>query len=222
MSEYCLLTAKRRACALVLAAFTFAAAGVAHAARSEAGVLFLDPDRSSFWRTATNNVLVLPIDFPATASSATLIVEGAGYASTNSGISSGEFVLTLPAAVDPGSENVYSMTLAFDDGTTNRATVGVVQSVGDGGGSTRCVLPENGRKWRRFTSRAVLPVPYGVSSVTVGGESFDTGLGGAQGWFAIGPYGNANVEVAVSIEDDSGTWSAALVSGLPGTTIIVW
>ena len=69
MSEYCLLTAKRRACALVLAAFTFAAAGVAHAARSEAGVLFLDPDRSSFWRTATNNMLALPIDFPATASS---------------------------------------------------------------------------------------------------------------------------------------------------------
>ena len=49
---------------------------------SERMFVHVRPELSSFWRTATNNVVELPIDMPATARSATLRVEGVGYERT--------------------------------------------------------------------------------------------------------------------------------------------
>ena len=222
MSEIVFSRARLRFGALALAVALSMAAGAALAARSERTVVFLDYARSSFWHTATNSSIRLPIVYPEGASSATLTVEGAGYSASYPAVAEGEFVLSLPAADGPQSENVYRLALVFDNDTTNSAVLGVVQGVGDAGaGSSRCVLPEDGKSWCRFQTRAVLPVPHGVSSVMVDGEPVDTGLGGDQGWFALGPYAPGNEGIAVSIEDGAGIWNATLIPGVPGLLLLL-
>ena len=87
------------------------------------------PELSSFWRTATNNVVELPVDMPRTAKSATLHVQGVGYERTYSGLSGGFFRLELPEASVADCENVYRLTLSFDDNTVRTALLGVVEGM---------------------------------------------------------------------------------------------
>ena len=155
---------------------------------SESAFVFMCPDTSSFWRTATNQVMALPVDFPAGASSATLVVTAPGYSAQYAIATSGDFLLSLPAATSPETENVYDLTLTFNDAaaTVRTAKLGLIDSVlPDGGGETRCIAPASAPKWERVKGRAVIPVPYGVTSFTINGAAVDTGLNGAQGWFPI-------------------------------------
>jgi len=46
---------------------------------SEPTFVFLRPETSSFWNTATNNTMTVPIDFPSGATSASLAVSGVGF-----------------------------------------------------------------------------------------------------------------------------------------------
>ncbi len=169
---------------------------------SESTFVFLKPETSSFWNTATNSTMTLPIDYPAGASSATLAVEGDGYAHTYLNITGTSFDLQLPAPDAPELENVYNLTLTFDNGVVRTAKLGLIQGLApQGAGSTRCLAPANGTVWNTMRKRAVLPIPYGTTefSVTVNGETRvnATELDGAQGWYALGGI-NRRDEVALS------------------------
>ena len=158
---------------------------------SESTFIFLKPETSSFWNTATNSTMTLPIDYPAGASRATLAVEGVGYAHTYMNITGTSFDLQLPAPDAPELENVYNLTLTFDNGIVRTAKLGLIQGLApQGAGSTRCLAPANGTVWNTMRKRAVLPIPYGTTefSVTVNGETRvnETELDGAQGWYALG------------------------------------
>ena len=154
---------------------------------SDSTFVFLCPDTSSFWRTATNQVMALPVAFPAGASAATLTVTAPGYSAQYAIAASGDFLLSLPAATSPETENVYNLTLTFNDAaaTVRTAKLGLIDSVFPGGGETRCIAPASAPKWERVKGRSVIPVPYGVTSFTINGAAVDTGLNGAQGWFPI-------------------------------------
>ena len=95
--------------------------------RSNQEVVFLNADATSFWRTATNRVIKVPVDMPVLATSAKLTVCGVKYIREYSISSSGDFEIELPAADSIYSENVYDLTLAFNDGTVQRAKLGLVQ-----------------------------------------------------------------------------------------------
>ena len=95
--------------------------------RSNQEVAFLNADATSFWRTATNRVIKVPVDMPVLATSAKLTVCGVKYVREYSIASSGDFEIELPAADSIYSENVYDLTLAFNDGTVQRAKLGLVQ-----------------------------------------------------------------------------------------------
>jgi hypothetical protein len=98
----------------------------------------------------------------------------------------GMFVFSLPAATAPRDENVYDLTLVFNDNTERHARLALVHGLAAGAeGSTRCLAPDYGRRWSKVNNRAVMPVPYGVDEVFVNGVGKDTGLGGAQGWYAL-------------------------------------
>lgn len=180
-------------------------------AKSDRIFVHLEPEKSSFWQTATNNAMNLPVCFPEGATSAELSVKGIGFDRIYSDIKSDSVEVVLPAASSPSTENVYEFTLAFDNGITNRVRLGLIQGVlEDGRGSTRCLLPEGSSDWREVVRTAVLPIPYGVGSFKLDGVEIDTGLAGAQGWYAIGPL-HANVALdATMVTAEGEHFDAAL------------
>ena len=189
---------------------------------SEPTFVFLRPETSSFWNTATNSTMTVPIDYPRGARAATLSVRGLGYAQTYAGITEATFTFELPAPTSPETENVYDLTLAFDDAaaTVRTAKLGLVQGLSpDAEGTTRCLAPATAKVWRRAKGRAVLPIPYGTTSFTVNGVETDTGLGGVQGWFAIGGIGPEE-NVSLSLMAGGVEYAASLLGGGGGLMMI--
>ena len=188
---------------------------------SEPTLVFTRPETSSFWNTATNNVMTVPIDFPSGATTATLTVSGIGYSATYANIEKGtdSYTFTLPPAVSPQTENVYDLLLAFNDGTERRAKLGLIDGLSlDAEGTTRCLAPADGRVWGRVRDRAVLPIPCGTTSFTVNGVEHDTGLGGAQGWYALGVRPGEDVSLSMTA---NGLLYSASLRGALGMMLIV-
>ena len=176
-------------CLLIVGLVTILSASLfADTGDSNRAVVLLRPDETSFWRTATNSVIAVPVDMPPMATSAILTVRGVKYGKEYEISSSGDFIVSLPPAVSAKAENVYDMTLAFNDGTVRTAKLGLVQGYAAGPGEgavTRVLAPKGDSKWKGAHRRTVLPIPYGMTSLTVNGVATDTGLGGAQGWYAL-------------------------------------
>lgn len=191
---------------------------------SEPTFVFLRPETSSFWNTATNNTMTVPIDYPTGATSATLAIGGLGYQREYMNITgTDEFTFELPAATSPETENVYDLTLTFDDGTVRTAKLGLVQGLSpDAEGTTRCLAPAESKVWSKVKGRAVLPIPYGTTSLKVNDQEVDTGLGGAQGWYAIGglSFGN-NAALSLTVEGVPDPILATLLGGPGGLMLIV-
>ena len=173
---------------------------------SEPTFVFLRPETSSFWNTATNSTMTLPIDYPRGATKATLTVSGVGYATkTYSNLTESSFELELPIPDSPQNENVYDLTLTFDEGTVRTAKLGLIQGLSpDSEGSTRCLAPAEGDVWNTIKKRAVLPIPYGTETFTMsvnGGTvtNVDTGLNGAQGWYAFRPATGDSVSLSLMV-----------------------
>lgn len=204
----------RFAIALAFAAF---AASTVQALMSQSAFVYLQPETTSFWRTATNSVLALDIDYPEGAGSASLSVSGAGYSASYDNITTNVFELHLPEASSPETENVYDLTLTFDDGTVQRARLGLIQGLAENGtGSTRCIAPFEGRAWNKMRTRAVMPIPYGTTAFTVSVNGVqvaaDSGLDGAQGWYVLDGIKRKD-SVALSLVAD-GDETNALLSGI--------
>ena len=183
---------------------------------SDPQTMFLRTDTSSFWRTATNNVVTLPVRYPKGATTATLTVTGDSYSQTFADLAEGICTLSLPAPKSPEMENVFELALSFDDGTVRIAKIGVIEGrLAGGEGATRCIVPGEGRNWSRMRRRAVMPVPYGVTafSISVNGTTIatDTGLDGARGWYVLGGI-NRGDEVSLSFT----TNGTERVAGLTG------
>lgn len=149
-------------------------------------LVYLDSETSSLWRTVQGNEISLPIDFPYGATSAKLEVKGVKYKRTYQDLSAGMLQISFPAPTSPDSENVYDLTLTFDDGTVQRAKLGVVMGTGiPGEGATRCLLDSSATTWQTFSKVAVMPVPAGTTSLTLNGKAIETGLFGSAGWYAL-------------------------------------
>ena len=200
--------------AILLAACLVSAAAYAEPeATSASTFVYVDTAESPFWRTAPNNVVELSVDFPAGASSASLSVTGAyGFSMTTNNLSEGLFTLVLPAATSPETEDVYDLTLTFSDGTSRNARFAVIAGVSaQPEGVTRCVTPESSVRWSRVHERAVLPIPYGTTSFTIGGATADTGLDGAAGWYAYGPLALGSSDT-LGLTTADGSYAALLRS----------
>jgi len=197
-----------------------AAATASAADTSEPTFVFLRPQTSSFWHTATNSTVTLPIVFPLGAASANLSVRGVRYSRDFTDISGPEFVLSLPPPTSPDKENVYELTLAFDNGVTRTAKLGVVQGVTTGDeGWTRCMSAVSSKEWCEVLKRAVLPIPYGMTSFSVDGDQVDTGLNGEQGWCAVGRIGSGQT-LDLSMTVDGVEYDVSLFGSPYGMTLI--
>ena len=210
----------RKAAGIVGAALTTLAVGATELT-SEPTFVFLRPETSSFWHTATNNVMTVPVDYPTGATSANLTISGLAYNQTYEGISEGAFTFELPPAESAETENVYDLALAFNDAaqTVRKAKLGLIQGLSpDAEGVTRCLAPADGSLWRKTKGRAVIPIPYGTTSFTVNGEEKVSELDGAQGWYALKlRSGAAN---SLSLTANAVNYTASLI-GANGLFIII-
>ena len=161
----------------------------AEGSKSDATFVFLQPETSSFWCTATNSTMTIPIYYPKGATKADLLVDGMQYAKSYNDITSDSVDIELPAPTNERTENVYTLTLSFDDGTVQTAKLGAVRGYAkDAAGVARCVIPEESASWKKFKYRAVLPVPYGMKNLTLclnGAEPQHLETDGAQGWYGL-------------------------------------
>ena len=161
----------------------------AEGSKSDATFVFLQPETSSFWRTATNSTMTIPIYYPKGATKADLLVDGMQYAKSYNDITSDSVDIELPAPANERTENVYTLTLSFDDGTVQTAKLGAVRGYAkEAAGVARCVIPEESASWKKFKYRAVLPVPYGMKNLTLclnGAEPRPLETDGAQGWYGL-------------------------------------
>jgi len=188
---------------------------------SEPTFVFLRPETSSFWNTATNSTMTLPIDYPSGATKATLTVNGVGYMRVYPNLTASSIEIDLPVPDSPKTENVYELSLTFDNGAPPRtAKLGLIQGLDSGAkGSTRCIAPAQGKVWSTATGRAVLPIPYGTTSFTVNGVKHDTGLGGAQGWYALSPI-EPGETITLSCLADGVSYAASILGGGNGFMLI--
>lgn len=185
---------------------------------SQPKFVFVNPETSSLWTTATNSTLTVPIRYPAGATKAKLTVSGLGYSRAYADITGSECTFELPAATSPETENVYDLTLAFNDAasTVRKAKLGLIQGLSpDAEGATRCLVPKGSRAWCKVKGSAVLPIPYGMRTITVNGVDTDTGLDGARGWYALGNV-EPNESVTLSGDADGSVYLASLLGGSVG------
>lgn len=210
----------RKMAGIVGAAMTTLAVGATEMT-SEPTFVFLKPETSSFWHTATNNTMTVPIDFPSGATSAKLYVSGVKYNQTYENITTSEYTFELQPADSPEKENVYDIALVFNDDAETRRTakLGLIQGLcPDSEGITRCIAPSNGRLWGKARGRAVLPIPYGTTELRVDGETVDTGLNGAQGWYALPIKGGRTVSLSLIAGELN--YEASLLGGGTGFMLI--
>ncbi len=213
-----------RSVAVCLSALFASVTALADGDTSDPALVYLRPETSSFWHTATNSTMTLPVEFPVGASSATLTVTGAfNYSQTINDITSSSVTVALPEAVmpenDPATEDVYDFTLTFNDGTVRTAKLGLIAGLGDGEGQTRCLAPASGSAWEKVKGQVAIPIPYGMTSFEINGTSTDTGLDGAQGWYALKLKSNISATLQGLVDED--TWTAVLKGAAAGFFLIV-
>ena len=167
--------------------------------------VLLNTDSYYLWRTATGGTLRVEWAFPLNATVANLAVTGRTFKVAMSDIRAEYADLELPTPVTAKDEDVLDFTLSFNDGSVKTASLGLVRGRPGGGGATTpttCLASTNAPTWRQTGKYFVLPVPEGAETVTVAGEPVDTGLGGAAGWLALGPYSSGTI-VPVSTGDST-------------------
>ena len=196
----------------------------AEGSKSDATFVFLQPETSSFWRTATNSTMTIPIYYPKGATKADLLVDGMQYAKSYNDITSDSVDIELPAPANERTENVYTLTLSFDDGTVQTAKLGAVRGYAkEAAGVARCVIPEESASWKKFKYRAVLPVPYGMKDLHLslnGGEPQPLETDGAQGWYGLEGI-KRNDSLDFSYELNGMPYALSLVGGGDGFFFIM-
>jgi len=186
-----------------------------------ANEVFMLPASNMLWHTAPSSVFEVPVLMPPGASSATLVVTGRRYKREYTGIVDGMFRLSLPAVDSADAENVYDLTLTFNDilTTTRHARLAVVQGAAVGAAAEADVRTPS-PAWPTFAATAVLPMPAGVDAVSVNGQAVDAGLWQSPGWYLLAAR-TGHDHVAL-LSDGGDTLAEVTLQGTPsGLTIIV-
>ena len=187
------------------AALPVASVASGTSAISDPTPVIVEAESFYMWRTATGGTMRVEWAFPLNATVAHLAVTGRTVKVSIPDIRVEYADVALPTPTNAKEEDVLDFTLSFNDGSVKTASLGLVRGRADGGGattSTACLASTNSPAWRRAAKRFVVPVPEGTETLTVAGEPVDTGLDGAAGWLALGPFATGSI-VPVSADDAS-------------------
>ena len=182
--------------ALVVASVTSVASYAAETS------LFVHSKEHILWRTAPGATFDVPVVMAPGATSATLTVTGRGYSRTYSNLSGGSQEVTLPAATSDETEDVFDLTLTFDDpaATVQTAKLGHVASAASDGDAEARVRVAGSRKWGAVKDRAVIRIPANAGTLAIDGDPVDDGLDGAAGWFRFDAVGGRAYEVGLGAD----------------------
>lgn len=192
-----------------LTAFAIGAVAWADGAISDPTMVMTRTDDSFFWRTAFGSTVTLAWEFPEGATSADITVSGLHFEREWEDLTTNALEVVLQEPATDADEDVYTMTIAFDDGTVRTAKIGRVRGAGSDEGTTRVLADDAGKRWQRLPGTAVLPIPQGSSVISIDGQEVETGLEGAQGWFGLGAL-SGTTPVAVTFESVDGDLAALL------------
>ena len=184
--------------------------------------VFMLPTSNILWHTAPSSDFEVPVLMPPGASSATLVVTGRRYRREWTGIADGQFRISLPAADSADAENVYDLTLTFNDyaATTSHAKLAVVQGAATGG-TAEADVRTPGSSWPTFAATAVLPIPTGVDAVSVNGQAADADCWQSPGWYLLAArHGSTCVDLLV--DGGEPLAEATLQGAASGLMVIVW
>lgn len=164
--------------------------------------LFMRSKSNILWRTSPGTTFDVPVVLPPDASSATLTVTGRGYSRTYSNLSGGWQEVTLPAATSDETEDVFDLTLAFDDpaATVQTVKLGHVASAASDGDAEARVRVAGSRKWGVVKDRAVIRMPANAGTLSIDGDPVDDGLAAAAGWFRFDAVGGRSYEVGLGAD----------------------
>jgi len=178
--------------------------------------LFMRSKLNILWRTSPGTTFDVPVVLPPDASSATLTVTGRGYSRTYSNLFGGWQEVTLPAATSDETEDVFDLTLTFDDpaATVQTAKLGHVASAASDGDAEARVRVASSSKWGAVKDRAVIRIPANAGTLAIDGDPVDDGLDGAAGWFRFDAVAGQSYEVGLGAD------IATLYGVFPGFLLI--
>jgi hypothetical protein len=178
---------------------------------------FLLPKENILWHTAVSSDFNVPVLLPRGATSAKLVVSGKGYSRTHEEIGDGMLSLSLPSADSASEENIYDLTLTFNDEppTVQRARLAVCQGAASGGSASADVRTASLPEWHKVTKKALIPVEKGVDSFVVNGTAEDDRHWRSPGWFYLTVQSGKTYDLALKNGGDivaSATLNAAVNS----------
>jgi hypothetical protein len=164
------------------------------AGESAVCAVIVKPEKTAFWRTATNSTFEVSWLFPAGTQKVKLSVVGMGAEYVYDNLTESRKTLVLPPPVT--AEDVYKLTLLFDDDSEQSCLLGVVRGAQEGDAVVVDYVSDSNLTWRRTKTKAVFPIPFGAEKITVNGREYP--LDGAAGWFGyVYPAGAEVSEVAL-------------------------
>lgn len=206
--------------AVAMSAIT--AAGLAsNTCTSSPTAVFLSPEQTHLWSTGCGSHFPVPIEYPIGAAQATLDVTGDdGYSRTYAELTNESVIVDLPSAISPETENIYTLKLTFIGSDVVRtARLGVIFGYdGSSTGHARCIAPFASRAWERVRDSAVLPIPFGATSLTIGGKSIELEEGCPAGWYRYAAQSGGTKEACILSWNDEDY--EALLRGVGGLLII--
>jgi len=164
-------------CALALAASQACAASDTSAAAE----VFVDTTSSCMWNTGKSQSFSLPIEYPVLASAVDVYVKGVRYSASETGVTAASLPVSLPEPSADAAENVYEITLAFNDGTTNKCAFALVRSQSLGASCPVRLTSES--SWSKIEAKRVVQVPAGYEP-QIDGQGVAACSNGGWGWFA--------------------------------------
>ncbi len=189
----------------------FMVVAVANATSSSPVHIYVDPGQYYLWNTVTGSTLRLEWDRPPAADHADLLVEGHKLRIEQKNITAEWTEVTLPELTETKDEDVLHLMLSFSDGTQLSTTLGRVCGVSSGGSTmapVRCLMSTNGIPWQQNRRRYVITVPAGTETLTLDGDTVDTGLDGFAGYYAAGQFPSATWHRFAIADDEMDIYSA--------------
>jgi hypothetical protein len=208
--------------------FVFSVAAVISAAAwaadssdaSDTEFVVLSPLKTLSWSAIPSGKVMLPVPYPPGAEKkASLTVEGFRYSRTIGDITDDTVELDIPAPVAgrPETENLYTLTLAFADGSGRIARVAAIDGYSGGSeGSTRCISPESSSAWKSVRRLAVMPLPENAEAIRVNESVYDAGENASLRWFMLDSIKPGNI-----FDLEAAGYSAALEGCALGTILFL-
>ena len=210
------------ACLAVAAGAAISAAD--EPATSQPATFFANAPESYLWHSIPEGATTVYWDMPETAHSATVTIEGANYSSVQSGITGESCVLSIPQNLSTPRgtrEDVFKVTLSFDDGSSQTAYLGAVTGLGASGtATTPRIKLDSAPNWGTFQDYAAIAVLPGATSLTVNGEPLPD-LDGNAGWRLLHYDGASRYDLAMAL-DGVASPILASVTGFAGGTFMIF